>query len=985
MPILEVEGKRVEVDESFLGLSQADQEKTVDEIASSIRSSSPQPAAAKTSNPVMGAIARTKELGGNLLQGIQRAGDYVEENVPGAKALGDLAEGEGFDPIGDTGAALNKGAEAIGYEPAENASWDGLKKRVSEGDLTGAAATGLRFIRDTAITSLPDMAAAVTPGGLPLYMASQTEGNLQARQANNGGKDLTPTDLIMSAGTAAAQTLLERFGAKGVIGSAAEAGGKGVGKAMAREGGTGALQNPVEYAGQTVGTDVGFDPAEAVDRAAEGLVGGAGSGGAIRTVQGTTAAAARAGYRAASGQASAEKGYKADPKQAQSDARVVAAAQHEMEMASNESDVEGPDAQSKSLKNVSTKLKRQIGSGADALRQLGVIDGPTHKYLVDPEISDVELAARHNRFLTEDAKQRIASAFADPEISEAYVNSVTDLNTAVGGSLYKARRGPLSGVGRVVGAAGGAIVGSKLGPLGTVAGAKGGSETGAYIGGKLDRALGMGQPPVFKRAKAMADYMKSKGETPGMAGDQLQAITERARNALGLSLGVEVDNNAIFSLQVAEQLKRRRQEADTKAKELRKREATLRKEHEALMKRTDAAMQRSGLTQASPAILPAQQSPQAGPMPTARDAGGPMPRDQRQPLPVLDPSVGPGQLRAANKGVMQMMQNLQAEAEKVSQAAAALEAEVASNDQKRQGLGGSLDERSPRTDGWHVRLLERLAKKMPGLGVTFQDLLAALEQEVSAGRMTANDVQVALKVAGARIGADPYKGADGKKVYDPTMLRVEDAAAKVAAIRQGKEWTAETAIRERQQGVEISAKEKAKEQGRLSVVRTEAARTEKKTLMEQRRAAKPAADPDKPKRAPRRKKPAAPVQAAASSVEDQVEVGRRTTAIRAEIATHDKAVARAVDKAPSPDLAELANQMRETPDFEAKQAIYETAKQAAQTRVQKDWVGRMLFPLTMYGPGGAQMRSEYAKKMGEIIDPDLVSRVKTKRQLREVG
>ena len=53
--------------------------------------------------------------------------------------------------------------------------------------------------------------------------------------------------------------------------------------AGAREAGTESIQNPLQYAAETAGTEKGFDPAQALDEAAAGAVGGFGAGTGLRT------------------------------------------------------------------------------------------------------------------------------------------------------------------------------------------------------------------------------------------------------------------------------------------------------------------------------------------------------------------------------------------------------------------------------------------------------------------------------------------------------------------------------------------------------------------------------------------------------------------------------------------------------------------------------------------------------------------------------
>jgi hypothetical protein len=84
--------------------------------------------------------------------------------------------------------------------------------------------------------------------------------------------------MVSAAGIAAA----ERFGAKGIFGGVSGNIATRPIKAGVRESATEAVQSPLEYAGQTLGTDAGFDPATALDQAAAGAVGGFGAGTGIR-------------------------------------------------------------------------------------------------------------------------------------------------------------------------------------------------------------------------------------------------------------------------------------------------------------------------------------------------------------------------------------------------------------------------------------------------------------------------------------------------------------------------------------------------------------------------------------------------------------------------------------------------------------------------------------------------------------------------------
>lgn len=116
-------------------------------------------------------------------------------------------------------------------------------------------------------SSLADMIMAGSAIGLPAYMLSQTGRIGQERAQNDKKQDAEVSDLIKASPAAVVTALLERFGAKGIV-------GQGVGQAVAKEAATEFLQEGTEYAAATVGTEAGFDPAQALDQSLAGAVGG---------------------------------------------------------------------------------------------------------------------------------------------------------------------------------------------------------------------------------------------------------------------------------------------------------------------------------------------------------------------------------------------------------------------------------------------------------------------------------------------------------------------------------------------------------------------------------------------------------------------------------------------------------------------------------------------------------------------------------------
>jgi hypothetical protein len=186
---------------------------------------------------------------------------------------------EATNPLGFTGTEfedaadyLAKNRKALNYQPLT--PWNEVKSNPSTANV-------LAFMGEAAVTSLPDMAAALISA--PAYFASYVSPIAEKRAANDGRTQVTPEDLAYAAVTAAGIAGAERFGAKGVFGQNAGNVAQRIVGAGVKESGTEAIQNPLQYAGETVGTETGFDAAQAGDQALAGAVGGLGAGTGLRT------------------------------------------------------------------------------------------------------------------------------------------------------------------------------------------------------------------------------------------------------------------------------------------------------------------------------------------------------------------------------------------------------------------------------------------------------------------------------------------------------------------------------------------------------------------------------------------------------------------------------------------------------------------------------------------------------------------------------
>jgi len=194
------------------------------------------------------------------------------------------------NPLGFEGNEFEKAADAIyakqkslNYQP--KVPWEQVKADPS-------AANVLGFMGEAAVTSLPDMAAAMI--NAPLYFTTYVAPIAKKRAENDGRTQVTPADLSYAAAASAGIATAERFGAKGIF-------SKGTGnvvtrplKAGGKEAVTESIQNPLEYAAETVNTQAGFNPNVALDQAAAGFVGGAGAGTGIRGTLDATSAVVNA-------------------------------------------------------------------------------------------------------------------------------------------------------------------------------------------------------------------------------------------------------------------------------------------------------------------------------------------------------------------------------------------------------------------------------------------------------------------------------------------------------------------------------------------------------------------------------------------------------------------------------------------------------------------------------------------------------------------
>jgi hypothetical protein len=203
---------------------------------------------------------------GNLLHRADRASERgIHTVTSGLERTGQtVANSLGLDSIGDYlghDAVLEEQRSAVPVPGAT--SWEDVKANPSLGNIGS-------FIGEQAGAAAPSLGAAAV--SLPLFAGSRLGDVAHVRAENEGRTDPNVMDLLKSAPTAAVDTVLMRGGLSGILGGSLP-------KAIVREGIAQAGMPVADYAGETVGTNVPFEPAVALDRAAASVVAGIPIGG----------------------------------------------------------------------------------------------------------------------------------------------------------------------------------------------------------------------------------------------------------------------------------------------------------------------------------------------------------------------------------------------------------------------------------------------------------------------------------------------------------------------------------------------------------------------------------------------------------------------------------------------------------------------------------------------------------------------------------
>ena len=208
-----------------------------------------------------------------------RAGDLAEKGLASMQAGLQRIEAtiNPFEVYRDQARERARALEkTAGTNITGTTDWEAVKAKPTIGKVG-------KFIVEQGIQSAPEMAFAALPGGLVTQALTQTGRIGQDRAQNDGREDASIGDLGIGAAFGIPTAMLERVGIKGILsGKGKSVTGRIVG-ATAKEGGTEFAQSILENTGGSLGTQTGFDPAQALDEGFAGAVAGAGMGAGLRT------------------------------------------------------------------------------------------------------------------------------------------------------------------------------------------------------------------------------------------------------------------------------------------------------------------------------------------------------------------------------------------------------------------------------------------------------------------------------------------------------------------------------------------------------------------------------------------------------------------------------------------------------------------------------------------------------------------------------
>lgn len=521
MPVLNIEGVgRISVDDSFTKLSPDQQASEVEGIISQIKGGkgpapqqAPQAPQEKTSNPLVGMAATAEDMAGNFMEGIGRAGDYLQSKIP-LPTFGDPAKGKLFQ---DTGNALEKSAAERGYDPGNVAD---------QPSLLGKAAVAA----NKAIAGAPHIAAALNPGTLAADFVGNTNANAEERARNDGRSEPGLEDAAVGGLGAAVQEALGRVGARAIAAPVAKSALGRIATAASTDAATGAGGGAAQYLATHAGTDRGATLGGAEDAALEGAAVGVAGGGLARgTVEGL-----KAPVEAVAGRKTREASrlFDASPEQASSELRIGRLYD---DLKASQQGTGAPRANDSVLfKKGMDRLKARAEDLVTSLHRAGEISKDELDGLrYDPDAA-IKQAAQHNReldLIDLDRVDRLERL--DPERKSLLKETLRDLNTATANSLYKVRIGPAeefaNGVASTAGRTALAGLGYTAGGLPGVLAAAVPAAVVRRAGRAVDDFTGARQPPAIRRLDALREVAEKRGIDPGDTMARLESAVADAR------------------------------------------------------------------------------------------------------------------------------------------------------------------------------------------------------------------------------------------------------------------------------------------------------------------------------------------------------------------------------------------------------------------------------------------------------------------------
>lgn len=161
-----------------------------------------------------------------------------------------------------------------GRAVAGETTWETVKTNPTPGNVA-------KYMLESTIRSVPGTVTAVAAA--PLFIASASGSIGQQRAQNNGRDEADLGDVLIASPFAAGSAAMERLGIERIFGAEGANFALRIAKAGGSEAATEFVQGGIEYAGGTLGTDKGFDPATALDQGVAGAVAGFGMGAGLRT------------------------------------------------------------------------------------------------------------------------------------------------------------------------------------------------------------------------------------------------------------------------------------------------------------------------------------------------------------------------------------------------------------------------------------------------------------------------------------------------------------------------------------------------------------------------------------------------------------------------------------------------------------------------------------------------------------------------------